>query len=351
MIPKIIHYCWLSSDPYPESIQKCIDSWKRYLPDYKLMLWNFDRFPQGKSKWVDQAFDTHNYAFAADYIRLYALYNYGGIYLDSDVEVVKPFDDLLKLPYFIGQENTPSGIEAATLGFEKGNLLVKDLMDYYQDRTFINENGSFEKEPLPYIIRKCIEANYTYNTIQNIDDFIHDDGIVNVLPVDWFSPKHWRTKETKVTTNTHSIHHFAGSWLDHQNECRLPSDIVEFRKRKALLYDKMIKKIKKWCKHKALNDSAMAAICFRLINKDRFYFADSRLFVFSADYIKIANLRRPLSRCQYEFIRKEESKYNQQIHSFYPIVRVCGTDIEIHTKDIREYAYSKTEILSILKSL
>ena len=81
MIPKIIHYCWLSNDPIPDDLKKCMDSWKEKLPDYEVMLWNFDRFPKTKSQWVSDAFDNKKYAFAADYIRLNALYNYGGIYL------------------------------------------------------------------------------------------------------------------------------------------------------------------------------------------------------------------------------------------------------------------------------
>ena len=87
MIPKIIHYCWLSNDPIPAKLKKCMDSWKKQLPDYEFMLWNFDRFAKDRSVWVSQAFDSRKYAFAADYIRLYALYNYGGIYLDMDVDI------------------------------------------------------------------------------------------------------------------------------------------------------------------------------------------------------------------------------------------------------------------------
>ncbi|MCS2958344.1 hypothetical protein NXX53_17410 [Bacteroides salyersiae] len=89
MIPKRIHLCWLSGDPYPQKIQKCIDSWKVHLPDYEIMLWDLKRFDIAQVPWVEQAFRVKKYAFAADYIRLYALYNYGGIYLDSDVEVLK----------------------------------------------------------------------------------------------------------------------------------------------------------------------------------------------------------------------------------------------------------------------
>ena len=94
MIPKIIHYCWLSNDPFPAEIAGWIATWQQHLPDYELMLWNLERFPLGKSVWVKEAFEARKYAFAADYIRLHALYEYGGIYLDSDVEVRKPFKHL-----------------------------------------------------------------------------------------------------------------------------------------------------------------------------------------------------------------------------------------------------------------
>ena len=100
MISKVIHLCWLSGDPYPEKIKKCIDSWKRVLSDYEIILWDTKRFDLDSSIWVKQAFEAKKYAFAADYIRFYALYHYGGIYMDSDVEVLKSFDDLLHLPYF-----------------------------------------------------------------------------------------------------------------------------------------------------------------------------------------------------------------------------------------------------------
>ena len=104
MIPKIIHLCWLSGDPYPEKIQKCLASWKKHLPDYEIMLWDTNRFDVNSTAWTKEAFEAHKYAFVADYIRFYAVYHYGGIYLDSDVEVLKSFDDLLDKPYFVGEE-------------------------------------------------------------------------------------------------------------------------------------------------------------------------------------------------------------------------------------------------------
>ena len=97
MIPKIIHYCWLSSDPIPLQFEEYIKSWKVHLPDYEFMLWNFDTFDIDESIWVKEAFENKKYAFAADYIRLFAVYNYGGIYLDKDVELLKSFDPFLEL--------------------------------------------------------------------------------------------------------------------------------------------------------------------------------------------------------------------------------------------------------------
>ena len=102
MIPKIIHFCWLSDDPYPQEIQRCLDSWKEILPDYEIWKWDRKRFDINSVPWTKEAFESKKYAFAADYIRLYALYNYGGIYLDSDVLMYKSFNPLLNLPYFIG---------------------------------------------------------------------------------------------------------------------------------------------------------------------------------------------------------------------------------------------------------
>lgn len=100
MIPKIIHYCWLSGDPVPQNLQDYMATWKAKLPDYEFILWDRNRFDLHSSEWVRQAFEARKYAFAADYIRLYAVYHYGGIYMDMDIEVVKPFDELLDSPYF-----------------------------------------------------------------------------------------------------------------------------------------------------------------------------------------------------------------------------------------------------------
>lgn len=131
MIPKIIHYCWLSNDPIPNEMQKYVSGWKEKLPDYEFCLWNFDRFDINESIWVQEAFKAKKYAFAADYIRLYAIYNYGGIYMDMDVEVIKSFDDLLMSDYILGYEE-PDGIEGGIMGAIKGAEKIKECLDYLE---------------------------------------------------------------------------------------------------------------------------------------------------------------------------------------------------------------------------
>lgn len=163
MIPKIIHLCWLSGDPFPTDIQKCLDSWKEHLPDYEIWLWNTNRFDVNSVLWTRQAFERKKYAFAADYIRLYALYNFGGIYLDSDVLVYKSFDDLLSLPYFIGEDYDHS-FEAAVIGAEEGQKWIKDLLEYYTDRPFVKPDGELSMDPpLPMIMKsRLIDKGYIF---------------------------------------------------------------------------------------------------------------------------------------------------------------------------------------------
>lgn len=215
MIPKIIHYCWLSRDPYPEKIQKCINSWKKCLPDYEIWLWDFNRFDINSSIWVKEAFENKKYAFAADYIRFFALYNYGGIYLDSDVEVLKSYDDLLHLPYFLGYEYSGC-IEAATMGSEKGNILFKKMLEYYNNRHFVKENGEQDIVIVPQILMNVIKQNgQECKEIKSISEFENDTIRLSIFSYDFFSPI--KTRGYRYTLNcslnTYSIHHFVSAWV------------------------------------------------------------------------------------------------------------------------------------------
>lgn len=213
MIPKIIHFCWFSGDKYPALIEHCIKSWKKHLPDYEIKLWNYDSFPKDKSDWVREAVENKKYAFAADYIRAYALYTEGGIYLDSDVEVLKSFNPLLDRPYFLGKEKH-NLIEAAVMGSEKGNPLFGKLLEYYSNRRFIKDDGSFDMYTLPKIMGDIIRENYSYKEIDSLGECPASTDEICIFPDYYFSPKSYLTGELKLNKQTFCIHHFDGGWLN-----------------------------------------------------------------------------------------------------------------------------------------
>lgn len=209
--------CWFGSDPYPKKIRYCIDSWKKYLPDYKVILWDTERFDINSLAWTREANDAGKYAFMADYVRFYALYNYGGIYLDCDVEMIDSFDDLLDLPYFVGNEAYPSSIELSAFGAEKGLAWLKDAMDYYVDRHFIKENGERDMVPLPFVMWPILSQKYEIVHIDDPSEFDPDPSRICVFPQDWFNANPWAEDNGfryHVTEKTRCIHHFANSWLD-----------------------------------------------------------------------------------------------------------------------------------------
>lgn len=219
MIPKIIHLCWLSGDKYPSKIARCIASWKKQLPDYEIMLWDTQRFPLDDSLWVKQAFENKKYAFAADYIRFYALYHVGGIYLDSDVEVLKSFDNLLHLPYFVGAEKAGTP-EAAIMGAEKGCDWVKKCLEYYDNRHFIKPDGSFDIRKLPEIMVEQISQlkpirNLSVEESERIAQMDMKSEVL-VMNDKYFSPKVFDSREVEITPYTYAIHHYQNSWFSHK---------------------------------------------------------------------------------------------------------------------------------------
>lgn len=215
MIPKIIHLCWMSGDPFPQKIQKCIDSWKKLLPDYEIWLWDPKRFDMSSSIWVKEAFEKKKYAFCADYIRMHALYHYGGIYLDSDVEVIRSFNDLLNLPYFLGFESKQY-FEAAVIGTEKGNPFIGEILHYYKERHFIRKDGSLDLKIMPEIMMNISNNKWKRKLINSTAEFDHNPTIINVFPFDWFSPIDSTGKRyvLRMSQNTYCIHHFASAWVD-----------------------------------------------------------------------------------------------------------------------------------------
>lgn len=232
MIPKIIHLCWLSGDPFPVDIVKCLETWNDKLQGYTIWLWGkaprdlsvikdlkveVKNFDLNSTIWTRQAFEAKKYAFAADYIRLYALYNFGGIYLDADVVMYKPFDDLLVLPYFIGADRIGS-FEAAVIGCEKGNQWVGDILCRYDERNFILPDGRHDMYPLPGVFRDTlISKGYMFKKLANINSFVEfaNNNIIYVFKSDFFNSRdHIRVRPTK---NSYCAHNYLGTWCKNSN--------------------------------------------------------------------------------------------------------------------------------------
>jgi hypothetical protein len=219
-IPKIIHYCWLSNDPVPEDYKKCIASWLIKLSAYQFVLWDAARFDVNKTTWTRQAFEVGMYACAADYIRLYAVYHHGGIYLDMDMEIIKPFDDLLESPLLLGYENHISeNIEAGCFGAEAGHPYLKKCMEYFETRDFFPEDQREAVMRLPRgerhdFINPAILPAIMKNTLQM--DF--QGRNFEIRDRHCFTAKNVMTGEIETTEETRTIHHFATAY--HTEEWR-----------------------------------------------------------------------------------------------------------------------------------
>lgn len=214
MIPKIIHYFWQSDKPMPPKLQACIESWRTHCPDFELRCWTGDSLGADTPVWVRQALENKKFAFAADYMRYYALYHFGGIYMDTDVELLRPFGSMLLAPYLMGHESMGSNIESGFLAVEKGNLFVKAMLDYYDGRRFVKPDGSLDMRGLPDTIREIFEVHgFTLRDVDTPEEITADDPkVFCVLPWDYFSPISLQTYALQLTGRTVAIHHFLASW-------------------------------------------------------------------------------------------------------------------------------------------
>jgi hypothetical protein len=230
MIPKIIHYCWLSGEEYPQDRKNNIASWKAMLPDYEFMLWDTKRFDISKSVWAQQAFENKKFAFASDLIRLHAVYTYGGIYLDTDVEVLKSFNELLILPYFIGAQ-FDNLIEAGVFGSEKESSWILKCMQYYNDRSFIKENGVYDTLELPRVMKFQLEGIKNIIIMQNtqvqkVKFLLKSEDSLFLFPFEYFSAKNYESGKISITKNTYTIHYFNSSWLPFFSRIRRKLKII-----------------------------------------------------------------------------------------------------------------------------
>ncbi len=207
-IPKVIHYTWFSGEPIPSSLQACMESWKKYCPDYELVEWNSQNYDLTVNDYVREAVACKRWGFAGDYVRLDVMYRYGGIYLDLDVELIRSIDELLYNNAYCGYETYGNINLGSGFGAVKGNSIIKAMRDAYDGLHFQNEDGSLNLLPSPLYQSNTLDA---YGLKRNGEFQMIED--MAIYPVEYFSPKSLYTDRIQMGDNTYSIHHFAGSWL------------------------------------------------------------------------------------------------------------------------------------------
>ena len=224
MIPKIIHYCWFSGEPFPPEVESCLASWRAFLPDFHFRLWDMAAIRDLKSDFLKEALDVRKWAFASDYVRLYAIHMFGGVYLDTDVLLHRSFETLLQHSAFIGKESSihfegrlsSQYLTSHCFGAEKGHPFIKDCLDYYEGRHFLYSNN--ERLPLslrtaqallPYI-QSEIARIYGYNDSPSSQEIqLCKDGLV-IYPSLYFDP-------TKVTNDSFCRHLALGAWRERRS--------------------------------------------------------------------------------------------------------------------------------------
>ena len=217
MIPKIIHYCWFGGNPLPESAKKCIASWRKYLPDYEIKEWNESNFDVNIIPYTAEAYKAKKYAFVSDYARFWILYKYGGLYFDTDVEVIKNMDDIIAKGPFMGCEceaqagATPAqlGVNPGLgLGVQSGLGLYGEILAQYDGKHYILPDGSYSYITVVDITTELLCQKNLKNTseIQKVDG-------VWIYPKEYFCPKDYSTGKLNLTHNSYSIHHYTATWL------------------------------------------------------------------------------------------------------------------------------------------
>ncbi len=218
MIPKVIHYCWFGGKPLPKMALKCIESWKKYFPDYEIKQWNEANFDVNIIPYTSEAYKAKKYAFVSDYARFWLLYNYGGVYFDTDVEVIKNMDDIIAKGAFMGCERDASVnvgdmgdmLVAPGLGLaaNPGLGLYKEMLNVYKELHFVNPNGSYNQKT---IVAYTTEVLLKHG-LKQMSGIQECDGVW-IYPTEYFCPLNFYTEELKLTDNTRSIHWYTASWI------------------------------------------------------------------------------------------------------------------------------------------
>lgn len=239
MIPKIIHYCWFGYGEIPEKDKKCIKSWKKYCPDYEIIRWDESNYDISKNKYMREAYEAKVWGFVPDFARLDLIYQYGGIYLDTDVELIKPLDDLLNNKAFMGFESEEYVAPGLGFGAQKNSAIIKELIGIYENRSFIRKDGTSDITASPIMITELLVSA---GLVQN-GKFQIIKNELSVYPVEYFCPLDYERRELNITERTYSIHHYAASWMPEEE--RIAHDtrakmIRKYGKKKGLFIAKIV---------------------------------------------------------------------------------------------------------------
>ena len=208
-IPKVIHYCWFGKNPIPDKNKVWIESWHKFCPDYEIKLWNEDNYDIAKNKYMLQAYEAGKWGFVPDYARVDIIYNYGGIYLDTDVEIIQPLDDLLYQDAFMGFESDDRVALGLGFGAVKGHPIIKEMRDMYENLSFVKEDGTLNQIPSPtyqteILLKHGLKKNGSYQIIDKL----------TVYPEKLINGKDLQTHIIETLPCTKMIHHYDASWFD-----------------------------------------------------------------------------------------------------------------------------------------
>ena len=212
MIPKIIHYCWFGQKPLPELALKCIASWKKFLPDYEIREWNENNFDVNQIQYTAEAYKCKKYAFVSDYARFKIMYDYGGIYFDTDVEIIRPLNHIINKGAFWGLENSNKGLLCNPgLGFACPPRLelCKEMINHYEKDFFIFPTGKYNLTTVVENFSKVLKDRGF-----SLSPFPEEFNGIHIYPPEYFCPINYYTGKKKLTRNTYAIHHYAASWVN-----------------------------------------------------------------------------------------------------------------------------------------
>ncbi len=209
MIPKVIHYCWFGGNEIPEKDRECILSWKKYMPDYEIKEWNEQNFDINCCQYVKDAYKAKKWAFVSDYARFWILYNFGGVYFDTDVEIIKSVNPILKNGPFMGLESVGNVNPGLGLAANSGMDLFKDVLEDYHNSNFFQYPGvQTDQNVVGKVTNILLTKGFDAESLD-----VQKVGGVTIYPPEFFCPMNYRTHEVIITDNTYSIHHYAASWI------------------------------------------------------------------------------------------------------------------------------------------